>query len=155
WPVRRMSAYPLTAAELTDILLPLQGRKWSFRLAHQILTAGKPAAGLPGRARRYVCVRSSITRRDPDHSGEDNVRSRGQRTAEYAFLCPTFRRVLPTKGQTGWKFAGLVLPVLAIIITGWLAGWLGYLSRSLADGLVHFAYSKRHSHSITSSARAS
>jgi malonate transporter and related proteins len=23
---------------------------------------------------------------------------------------------------------------------GWLAGWLGYISRSLADGLVHFAY---------------
>ncbi len=36
--------------------------------------------------------------------------------------------------------AGLVLPVFAIIVTGWLAGWLGYVSRSLADGLVHFAY---------------
>jgi malonate transporter len=30
--------------------------------------------------------------------------------------------------------AGLVLPVFAIIVTGWLAGWLGYIS--LADGLV-------------------
>src|SRR4051812_19188602 len=39
------------------------------------------------------------------------------------------------------KVADLVLPVFAIIVTGWLAGWLGYLSRSLADGLVHFAYS--------------
>ncbi len=38
------------------------------------------------------------------------------------------------------QVADLVLPVFAIIITGWLAGWLGYLSRSLADGLVHFAY---------------
>ena len=38
------------------------------------------------------------------------------------------------------QIAGLVLPVFAIIVTGWLAGWLGYLSRSLADGLVHFAY---------------
>lgn len=36
--------------------------------------------------------------------------------------------------------ADLVLPVFAIIITGWLAGWLGYVSRSLSDGLVHFAY---------------
>ena len=36
--------------------------------------------------------------------------------------------------------ADLVLPVFAIIVTGWLAGWLGYISRSLADGLVHFAY---------------
>ena len=34
----------------------------------------------------------------------------------------------------------LVLPVFAIIVTGRLAGWLGYISRSLADGLVHFAY---------------
>jgi malonate transporter and related proteins len=38
------------------------------------------------------------------------------------------------------EVADLVLPVLAIIVTGWLAGWLGYISRSLADGLVHFAY---------------
>src|SRR6516225_11866308 len=38
------------------------------------------------------------------------------------------------------EVASLVLPVFAIIVTGWLAGWLGYISRSLADGLVHFAY---------------
>ncbi|WP_026872790.1 AEC family transporter [Inquilinus limosus] len=36
--------------------------------------------------------------------------------------------------------ANLVLPVFAIIVTGWLAGWSGYVPRSLADGLVHFAY---------------
>jgi malonate transporter and related proteins len=36
--------------------------------------------------------------------------------------------------------ANLVLPVFAVIVTGWLAGALGYISRSLADGLVHFAY---------------
>ena len=38
------------------------------------------------------------------------------------------------------EVADLVLPVFGIIVTGWLAGWLGYISRSLADGLVHFAY---------------
>jgi malonate transporter len=38
------------------------------------------------------------------------------------------------------QVADLVLPVFAIIVTGWLAGWLGYVSRSLADALVHFAY---------------
>lgn len=38
------------------------------------------------------------------------------------------------------EVAGLVLPVFAIIVTGWLAGRLGYVARSLADGLVHFAY---------------
>jgi len=38
------------------------------------------------------------------------------------------------------QVADLVLAVFAVIVTGWLAGWLGYISRSLADGLVHFAY---------------
>ena len=38
------------------------------------------------------------------------------------------------------EVADLVLPVFAVIVTGWLAGWLGYISRSLANGLVHFAY---------------
>jgi malonate transporter and related proteins len=38
------------------------------------------------------------------------------------------------------QVADLVLPVFAIIVTGWLAGWLGYVSRSLAEALVHFAY---------------
>ncbi|WP_225157529.1 MULTISPECIES: AEC family transporter [unclassified Bradyrhizobium] len=38
------------------------------------------------------------------------------------------------------EVASLVLPVFAIIVTGWLAGELGYLSRALADALVHFAY---------------
>ncbi|MGY4627926.1 AEC family transporter [Bradyrhizobium sp. USDA 4486] len=38
------------------------------------------------------------------------------------------------------EVASLVLPVFAIIVTGWLAGELGYLSHSLADALVHFAY---------------
>ena len=38
------------------------------------------------------------------------------------------------------QVAALVLPVFAIIVTGWLVGWLGYLSRSLADALVQFAY---------------
>jgi len=38
------------------------------------------------------------------------------------------------------EVADLVLPVFAVIVSGWLAGWLGYVSRSLADGLVHFAY---------------
>jgi malonate transporter and related proteins len=44
------------------------------------------------------------------------------------------------QGEHTMAVADLVLPVFAIIVTGWLAGWLGYISRSLADGLVHFAY---------------
>jgi malonate transporter and related proteins len=38
------------------------------------------------------------------------------------------------------EIANLVLPVFAVIVTGWLSGALGYISQSLADGLIHFAY---------------
>ncbi|CAM5771217.1 transporter [Labrys miyagiensis] len=34
----------------------------------------------------------------------------------------------------------LILPVFAVIVTGWLAGYLGYVQRGLAEGLIHFAY---------------
>jgi malonate transporter len=34
----------------------------------------------------------------------------------------------------------LVLPVFAVIVTGWAAGYLGYVSRDLSDALIHFAY---------------
>src|ERR1700761_9758931 len=44
------------------------------------------------------------------------------------------------QGESKMAVADLILPVFAIIITGWLAGWLGYVPRSLANGLVHFAY---------------
>jgi malonate transporter len=49
-------------------------------------------------------------------------------------------RIENTEEADRMEVANLVLPVFAVIVTGWLAGWLGYISRSLADGLVHFAY---------------
>ncbi len=36
--------------------------------------------------------------------------------------------------------AGLILPVFAVIVTGWAAGLAGYVSRDLSDKLIHFAY---------------
>ena len=54
------------------------------------------------------------------------------------FAMRATRLIVPR--ETDMEVADLVLPVFAIIVTGWLAGWLGYISRSLADGLVHFAY---------------
>ena len=36
--------------------------------------------------------------------------------------------------------AALILPVFAVIVTGWLAGLAGYVPRNLSDGLIHFAY---------------
>src|ERR1700753_3483302 len=44
------------------------------------------------------------------------------------------------QGESKMAVADLVVPVFAIIVTGWLAGWLGYISQSLADGLVPCAY---------------
>jgi hypothetical protein len=42
--------------------------------------------------------------------------------------------------EAGMEVAGLILPVFAVIVTGWAAGFLGYVSRDLSDGLIHFAY---------------
>ena len=36
--------------------------------------------------------------------------------------------------------AALVLPVFAVILSGWIAGASGYLPRSLSGPLVQFAY---------------
>jgi malonate transporter and related proteins len=38
------------------------------------------------------------------------------------------------------QIADLILPVFAVIVTGWLAGSLGYVARDLSDALIHFAY---------------
>lgn len=38
------------------------------------------------------------------------------------------------------RIADLILPVFAVILTGWIVGYTGYLSRTLADALIHFAY---------------
>jgi predicted permease len=38
------------------------------------------------------------------------------------------------------QIADLILPVFAVIVTGWIVGYTGYLSRTLSDALIHFAY---------------
>ena len=38
------------------------------------------------------------------------------------------------------QIADLILPVFAVIVTGWVVGHTGYLSRALSDALIHFAY---------------
>ncbi len=38
------------------------------------------------------------------------------------------------------RIADLILPVFAVIVTGWLVGYAGYLSRTLSEALIHFAY---------------
>src|ERR1700745_2936156 len=38
------------------------------------------------------------------------------------------------------RIADLILPVFAVILSGWIVGYTGYLSRSLSDALIHFAY---------------
>ena len=38
------------------------------------------------------------------------------------------------------RIADLILPVFAVILTGWIVGYTGYLSRALSGALIHFAY---------------
>jgi malonate transporter and related proteins len=38
------------------------------------------------------------------------------------------------------QIANLILPVFAVILTGGIVGFTGYLSRTLSDALIHFAY---------------
>ena len=38
------------------------------------------------------------------------------------------------------QIADLILPVFAVILTGWIVGYTGYLSRDLSGALIHFAY---------------
>jgi malonate transporter and related proteins len=38
------------------------------------------------------------------------------------------------------RIADLILPVFAVILSGCVAGYTGYLSRALSDALIHFAY---------------
>jgi predicted permease len=38
------------------------------------------------------------------------------------------------------QIADLILPVFAVILTGWIVGYTGYLKRALSDALIHFAY---------------
>src|SRR5215471_13369901 len=38
------------------------------------------------------------------------------------------------------RIADLILPVFAVIVTGWIVGYTGYQSRALSDALILFAY---------------
>jgi malonate transporter and related proteins len=38
------------------------------------------------------------------------------------------------------RIADLILPVFAVIVSGWIVGYTGYLSRELSNALIHFAY---------------
>jgi malonate transporter and related proteins len=38
------------------------------------------------------------------------------------------------------RIANLILPVFAVILSGWIVGYTGYLSRTLSEALIRFAY---------------
>jgi len=57
---------------------------------------------------------------------------------DYALFC---MQLLERQSEISTvQIADLILPVFAVILTGWIAGYTGYLSRALSDELIHFAY---------------
>src|ERR1700751_2480633 len=45
------------------------------------------------------------------------------------------------QSEAPWvQIAALILPVFTVLLTGWIVGYTGYLSRTLSDALIHFAY---------------
>jgi malonate transporter and related proteins len=46
----------------------------------------------------------------------------------------------PSSEGQSMEVADLIFPVFAVIVTGWAAGFLRYVSRDLSDALIHFAY---------------
>jgi malonate transporter and related proteins len=50
-------------------------------------------------------------------------------------------QLLASQSETSsLRIADLILPVVAVILSGWIVGYTGYLSRTLSDALIHFAY---------------
>ena len=46
----------------------------------------------------------------------------------------------PSLWEVTMHLAGTILPIFAIILTGWFAGASGYMPRALAAPLMRFAY---------------
>jgi malonate transporter len=55
-------------------------------------------------------------------------------------MCSISPLVREQPGTSSVRIADLILPVVAVILTGWLVGYTGYLSRALSNALIHFAY---------------
>jgi malonate transporter and related proteins len=91
-----------------------------------------------GNVDRHSLLSATIgtIRKNPEGSSEETGEDIQRGILDYNALDPG---AAPLR-RNELEVSDLVLPVFAIIVTGWLAGWLGYISRSLADGLVHFAY---------------